>query len=114
MIVAQAQRDKLQQALERVSPEAAAEAAAVAEALAGGTSSEGDVVRGQLERIAELEREVKRLKQVSRCGCGSAQGGQPETEGLCRGWSVCLRSSEPRGVASTAAHSQVLHCCRMC
>lgn len=68
MIVAQAQRDRLQQALQRVSPEAAAEAAAAAEVLAGGTSSEGDVIRGQLERIAELEREVKRLKQVSRCG----------------------------------------------
>lgn len=88
MIVAQAQRDKLQQALERVSPEAAAEAAAAAETLAGGTSSEGDVVRGQLERIAELEREVKRLKQVSRCGCGNAQGRQLVTQRLCRSWAV--------------------------
>lgn len=73
MIVAQAQRDRLQQHLHALSPEAAAEAAAAADVLAGGDGSagsggDGDVVRGHLERIAELEAEVKRLKTVSRCG----------------------------------------------
>jgi hypothetical protein len=76
MIVAQAQRDRLQQHLQRLDPLAAAEAAAAAEAIAGGSGSESggispsagdDVITCQLERIAELEREVKRLKQVSRC-----------------------------------------------
>lgn len=75
MIVAQAQRARLQQRLQQLSPEAAAEAAAAAEALAEGTSSEGDGMRGQLERIAELEREVKRLQQVSRCGGGLGLAG---------------------------------------
>ena len=66
MIVAQAQRDCLKQRLQQLDAGAAAEAAAAADAIAGGTSSEGDVIRCQLERIAELEREVKRMKQVSR------------------------------------------------
>lgn len=63
MIVAQAQRDRLRQRLQALDPAAAAEADAIAE----GSSSGGDVVREQLERIAELEREVKRLQQLSRC-----------------------------------------------
>lgn len=67
MVVAQAQRARLLQRVQELSPEVAAQAREAAEALAGGTSSEGDVIRGQLERIAELECEVKRLKQVSRC-----------------------------------------------
>lgn len=66
MIVAQMQRDRLRQRLLAVDPVAASEAAAEADAIASGTSSAGDVVKEQLERIAELEREVKRLKQVSR------------------------------------------------
>ncbi len=66
MIVAQMQRDRLRQCLQALDPAAASEATAEADAIANGTSSAGDVVKEQLERIAELEREVKRLKQVSR------------------------------------------------
>ncbi|KAL4427717.1 hypothetical protein ABPG75_001806 [Micractinium tetrahymenae] len=66
MIVAQLQRDRLRQRLQAADPAAAAQAVEEADAIASGTSSEGDVAKEQLERIAELEREVKRLKQVSR------------------------------------------------
>lgn len=75
MIVAQMQRDRLRQRLQALDPAAAAEAAVEADAIASGTSSAGEVVRDQLERIAELEREVKRLKQVSRWGLGADVGG---------------------------------------
>ena len=66
MIVAQTQSFRLLQRLQQADPAAAAEAEAAADAIAGGTGSEGDLIRCQLERIAELERECKRLKQVSR------------------------------------------------
>lgn len=107
MIVAQAQRDRLQQRLHALSPEAAAEAAADAEALAGGTSSEGDVVRGQLQRIAELEREVKRLKQVSRCAqeglCGLCRDAAAQVARRCGGVVVSVRGAWPAGPRGTSA-----------
>ena len=66
MLVSQAQRDRLLQLFAAAAPEAAAAAREAVEAMAAGTPCEGDTVRDHLERIAELEREVKRLKQVSR------------------------------------------------
>lgn len=84
MIVAQMQRDRLRQRLQALDPEAASEAAAEADAIASGTSSAGDVVKEQLERIAELEREVKRLKQISRWGWAQGAGVQAEMQAACR------------------------------
>ena len=53
-------------------PAAAQEAKASLGALAtGACAGEGDEVVSHLQRIAELEREVKRLRQVSRCGSKS-------------------------------------------
>ena len=108
MIVAQAQRDRLQQRLHALSPEAAAEAAAAAEALAGGQGGgggDGDVVRAHLERIAELEAEVKRLKQVSRCGApggrvgaGAGLSAMGRLVAILRGLSYC--SNPCRGVSA--------------
>jgi hypothetical protein len=67
MIVAQAQRDRLRQRMEALDPAAAAEAVAQAAVLGGGEGAGGgDVIQGQLQRISELQREVKRLKQVSK------------------------------------------------
>ncbi|GAB4822357.1 hypothetical protein N2152v2_009403 [Parachlorella kessleri] len=67
MIVAQAQRDRLAQKLEQVDPAAAQEAKASLGSLAAGAcAGEGDEAVSHLHRIAELEREVKRLRQVSR------------------------------------------------
>eukprot|EP00887_Chlorella_sp_A99_P003111 scaffold9.g3111.t1 len=71
MVGAQAAAARMQQRLAAADPAAAA-AAAEAEGAEGPGS--GDVIEDQLLRIAELEREVKRLKQGARAGALAAAG----------------------------------------
>jgi hypothetical protein len=57
----------------QVDPTAAQEVKASLGSLSAAGDAEADETVSHLQRIAELEREVKRLRQVSRCAAGASR-----------------------------------------
>jgi kinesin family protein 4/21/27 len=101
MIVAQSQRDRLAAIFREIDPAEADKAVKAVDSIATGTGAEGDVLTGEMERMASLEQQVTQLKALTKAS--AAYGAHARRNSL-----VALASNSNSG-ANTGANSPFAH-----
>jgi hypothetical protein len=101
MVVAQSQRDRLAAIFREIDPAEADKAVKAVDSIATGTGAEGDVLTGEMERMASLEQQVTQLKALTKAS--AAYGAHARRNSL-----VALASNSNSG-ANTGANSPFAH-----
>lgn len=101
MVVAQSQRDRLAAIFREIDPTEADKAVKAVDSIATGTGAEGEVLSGEMERMASLEQQVTQLKALTKAS--AAYGAHARRNSL-----VALASNSNSG-ANTGSNSPFAH-----